>query len=178
MITRWCCHMANDYGSSIIRQYYRHTNNHQAQIPLPPHHPPPSSVVTVTMLSEYSANTHRYILFGWTYRIVLAILTTISSYSQLASAMASRVEIVEHNMKEGCWIVKRGRWSGRQQFNGYQSDWRCVSEEYCWSGKTGGLKAHHLHRGSSGWLAIGARGLDDERIVSIYLEKSVVRISS
>jgi len=75
-------------------------------------------------------------------------------------------------------MVQRGRWSGRQQSDGYQSVWRCISEGYCWSRKAGGLEGNYLLGGSSGQLVIRARGLEDEKIVRIHLEKSVVRISS
>ena len=75
-------------------------------------------------------------------------------------------------------MEQRGRWSGRQQSDGYQSVWRCISEGYCWSGKTGGLEGYYLLGGSSGQLVIRTRGLEDDRIVRIYLEKSMVRISS
>ena len=107
-----------------------------------------------------------------------AIVTTIWSNSRLASAMASRIQTPEQNVKEGCWMVQRGRWSGTQQTDGYQSVRRCVSEGYSWSWKTGGLNGYHLLRGSPGQLVVRAWGLENERIVSIYLEKCIVRISS
>jgi len=75
-------------------------------------------------------------------------------------------------------MVQIGRWSRRQQSDGYQSFWRCISEGYCWSGKTGGLQGYYLLGGTSGRLVIRARGLDDKKIVRIYLEKSVVGIRS
>jgi hypothetical protein len=40
------------------------------------------------------------------------------------------------------------------------------------------LKGYHLLAGSSGRLAIRARGLVNEMIVVMYLGKSIVRISS
>jgi len=74
-------------------------------------------------------------------------------------------------------MVGRGRWSRRQQPNGYQLVWRGISEGYCWSRRTGGLKGYHKPTGSSGRLVIRARGLEDKRLVSIDLEKSGVRVS-
>jgi hypothetical protein len=81
-------------------------------------------------------------------------------------------------MKEGCSMVQQGRWSGRQQCDGYQSVWRCISERYCWSKETGGLKGYHLLGGSSGGLVIRARGLGNDGMVVNCLEERVVRISS
>jgi len=81
-------------------------------------------------------------------------------------------------MKEGCRMVQRGRWSGIQQSDGYHSVWTCVSERYCWSGKTGKLKRYHLLGGRSSRLVIRAGGLDDMRMVSTNLMRSIVRICS
>jgi len=75
-------------------------------------------------------------------------------------------------------MVEGGRWSGRQQSDGYQSVCRCASEGYCWSRMSAGLNGYHLFGGSSGQLVNKEWGLADERIVSIDLEKSVRRISS
>jgi len=72
-------------------------------------------------------------------------------------------------------MLPRSRWSGRQQSDEFQSVWRCDSEAYCWFGKTGGLKGDHSLRGRSGQLVLRAMGLEDVKIVSIYLEKSIVR---
>jgi len=46
-----------------------------------------------------------------------AIITSIRCKSQLASAMASGMEILMCDMREGYGMVQRGRWSGRQQSN-------------------------------------------------------------
>jgi len=107
-----------------------------------------------------------------------AIVASIWSNLQLALVIGSRIRTLEHNMKEGCWMVKLGRWCGRQQSDGYQSVRRCISEGNCWSGKTGRLEGYHLLGGSSGRLVINARGLGEEEMVVVYQEKSVVRISS
>jgi len=106
------------------------------------------------------------------------IVTFLQSNSRLAPAMGSRFRTLEHETKEGYWMAQRHRWSGRRQSDGFQSGWRCVSEGYCWSGKTGGLKWYYNLSGSLGRLVFRTRGLGDERIVGICLQKSIVRISS
>jgi hypothetical protein len=103
-----------------------------------------------------------------------AIVTSIWRNPQLASAELSTIEIHQCNIKELYWMVKEDRWRKKQQSDGYKSIWRCVLEGCCWSAKTGGLKGDHWLEGCSGWLVIKARELQDERIINIYLEKSVV----
>ena len=46
------------------------------------------------------------------------------------------------------------------------------------SRKAAGLEEYHLLGGSSDGLVIRTKGLGDERMLVIYLEKSVVRIGS
>jgi len=75
-------------------------------------------------------------------------------------------------------MVQTGRWSGRQESDRLQSVWRCVSEVSHRFRKTGELKEYYLLVGSSGQLGIRATGLEDNGIVRIHLERSVVRISS
>jgi hypothetical protein len=85
-----------------------------------------------------------------------AIVTSIWSILQLALVMASRIWTLTHNMIRGCWMVRWGRWSRRQQSDGYQSDWRCITERYCWSRKTWGLESYHLVGECSGQLVISS----------------------
>jgi hypothetical protein len=75
-------------------------------------------------------------------------------------------------------MVQAERWFRREQSDGYQLVWRYIPERYYWSGKTGGLEGYHLLRRWSGGLAIKASRLWDKGMVVIYIEKSVVRISS
>jgi hypothetical protein len=69
---------------------------------------------------------------------------SIWSNSQLALTVASRIEVLERDMKEGYWMVQRGRWSERQQIYTSHPVWKSVSERYSWCGKTGGATAQRM----------------------------------
>lgn len=111
-------------------------------------------------------------------KLIPATTTSIQCNSQLASDMACRIEILERTIKEGYWRVQRGRSSGKQQSDRYLSSWRCIVAEDSWSGKTTELKRYNILRGSSKWVVVRVSRSGDNRLVSIYLEISLVRNSS